>query len=98
MEQQTNLKTSQEVLNSFMQGNINTVSSMGTLLKERSEELQNVTDKLQRHIGNVCIQHDYRYYRCECLVTSLYRFSTLQVCPAGDRKAKTARSDHQRIG
>ena len=44
---------------------------MGTLLKERSGELQNVTDKLQRHIGNICIQHDYRYYRCECLVTSL---------------------------
>ncbi|XP_011407209.2 PREDICTED: protein brambleberry-like [Amphimedon queenslandica] len=50
LEHQTNIKTSQEVLNSFMQGNINTVSGMGTLLKKRSEELQNVTDKLHKHI------------------------------------------------
>ena len=54
LDHQTRLKSSQELLGKFMDGNINIISEMETILKARVEELHNVTSKLQTHLGE-CI-------------------------------------------
>ena len=51
LDHQTRLKSSQELLGKFMDGNINIISEMETILKARVEELHNVTSKLQTHLG-----------------------------------------------
>ena len=51
LDHQTRLKSSQELLGKFMDGNIDIISEMETILKERVEELHNVTNKLQTHLG-----------------------------------------------